>query len=162
VVPETDVDKATLTEARSKAMDYLARREYSVFELAEKLRTRGFDRAVTEVVVETLRTENLVNDERFCESLTRSRANRGYGPLRILRDLRQRGVDDAIINTTVDVNDQVWLARLQSVRERKFGESAPENPREWAKQARFLAGRGFSSDQIRQILNNRFDTDLLD
>jgi len=143
-------------------MDYLARREYSVFELAEKLRTRGFDPDVAEIVVETLRTENLVNDQRFCESLTRSRASRGYGPLRILRDLRQRGVDDAIINATVDVNDPAWLARLKNIRERKFGESSPESPREWAKQARFLAGRGFSSEQIRQILNNRFDPDFLD
>jgi len=159
---EAEFEQTELKQIRVKAMDFLARREYSVFELKEKLTDRGFDSNTIRIVVDKLQAENLVNDERFCESLTRSRANRGFGPLRILRDLRQRGVDQAIIDAAVDAADGVWLERLKSVRDRKFGESAPENPKEWAKQARFLSGRGFSSEQISQLLNNRFDCDAYD
>lgn len=146
-------------EIRKKAMDYLSRREYSVFELTEKLTSRGFDAGAVEESVETLRLENLVDDNRFCESMTRSRINKGHGPLRILRDLRSKGVDSAIISSVVDVNDQLWVGRLRHVHERKYGEGGPENAREWAKRARFLASRGFTSDQIRSVLDRRFDAD---
>lgn len=149
----------TKIDIRKKAMDYLARREYSVFELSEKLKSVGFDAGIVDEAVETLRLENLVDDNRFCESMTRSRVNKGHGPLRILRDLRNKGVDGAIINSVVDVNDRLWVGRLQHVHERKYGERAPESAQEWAKRARFLASRGFTSDQIRTVLNGRFDAD---
>ncbi len=140
-------------------MDYLARREYSVFELVEKLKSLGHDGELVVEVVDALQTEKLVDDQRFCESLTRSRVNRGQGPLRILRDLRQKGVDAATVDEAVNANDQIWIDRLARVHERKYGDNRPASAQEWAKRARFLASRGFTSEQIRAVLDSRFDPD---
>jgi regulatory protein len=41
--------------------------------------------------------------------------------------------------------------RAQAVQQRKFGRP-PANAAEHAKQTRFLAGRGFASDVIRQVM----------
>ena len=43
----------------------------------------------------------------------------------------------------------LWIAVWHS----KFS-NAPCDAREWARQARFLQGRGFSSDIIRKLLKN--------
>ena len=43
------------------------------------------------------------------------------------------------------------LERARVVWRRKFP-AAPTDAREWARQARFLQGRGFASDVIRRLL----------
>ncbi len=73
-------------EARKKAMDYLARREYGHQELIDKLATAGYDADTAVSIVSVLRDENLQSDQRFSESFVQSRINQGKGPVRI-RDI---------------------------------------------------------------------------
>lgn len=135
------------------AVRMLARREHSVHELRHKLIAKGFDRRLVEDAVTQCRSKNLVSDARFVEALIHERKRRGYGPLRIQNDLRQRGIDAGLVADWLDVNDPGWLASLREVRCKKFGNQPPDDYREWARQARFLQSRGFSADQIRQVMN---------
>ena len=41
--------------------------------------------------------DGLQSDERFTEAFVRSRINQGKGPARIRADLRERGINDAVI-----------------------------------------------------------------
>ena len=61
------VESSDPVEVRKKAMDLLARREYSVYELADKLRTRGYDDDSVAEVVEELQRERLLSDERLID-----------------------------------------------------------------------------------------------
>ena len=79
-------------EARKKAMDYLARREYGHDELIAKLATAGFNADVAADVVSVLRSEGLQSDQRFSESFVQSRINQGKGPVRIRQELKERGI----------------------------------------------------------------------
>ncbi len=67
-------------EARKKAMDYLARREYGHEELVKKLATAGFETTVAADVVVILRSDGLQSDERFTNSFIQSRISLGKGP----------------------------------------------------------------------------------
>lgn len=100
-----------------------------------------------------LQREGLQSDERFTETFVHSRAERGYGPLRILRELRQKGISDALIRDYVDANDPEWQQRASRARIKRFGHQLPTNYKDKAKQSRFLQQRGFSGEQIRRVIN---------
>jgi regulatory protein len=50
------------------------------------------------------------------------------------------------------------MARARAAWSRKFS-AAPTNPKEWARQARFLQSRGFAGDIVRRLLKQPLETD---
>jgi regulatory protein len=136
-------------------MQCLARREHSRRELYNKLLDKGCPETLATEVVQRLEDESLVSDERFMESLIRVRRNRGYGPVRIRRELQEKGVAPEAIEGGLDPAGREWLEDIRRVQRKKFGARPPESFAERARQARFLQYRGFTNDQIQQILNPR-------
>jgi regulatory protein len=106
-------------------------------------------------VVGRLEAQRLLSEDRFIESFVQARRSRGYGPLRIREELRGKGVDEGSIERWVDVNNRDWLEDLRQVRRKKFGARMPVSFSERAKQARFLQYRGFTTEQIQQVLSVR-------
>jgi regulatory protein len=138
-------------ELLEQAMRWLARREYSVHELGERLRGKGYPDAEVSEVLEDLKSRGLVSDRRFAESLVRSRIERGYGPLKIAHELRAKGVDDVLVQEMLEQDEEQWTERLRAVWERRFGQP-PGDYREWARQARGLQSRGFTAEQVRRVI----------
>jgi regulatory protein len=136
-------------EARKKAMDFLARREYGQTELIKKLADKGYDRDVAEQAVVKLTADGLQSDQRFAESFVQSRINQGKGPVRIRLDLGQRGIADAVIHQAIEQSDADWRALARSVRHRKFSAALPPDFKAKAKQMQFLQYRGFEQDQVQ-------------
>ena len=136
--------------ARHAAMDLLSRREHSRQQLSEKLRVRGYDPEDIERTLDRLAAEGLQSDRRFAEAWVYQRSQKGYGPLRIRRELLERGVPEALARDALEV-DFDWQASMQEQRRRRFGEALPEDYRERMKQARFLQNRGFSADAVMRL-----------
>lgn len=136
-------------EARKKAMDFLARREYGHAELVKKLAGKGFTQEVAEQAVSKLTQEGLQSDARFAESFVRSRIDQGKGPVRIRLDLSQRGIGDAAIEIALEESGADWRLLACEQRIRKFGPDLPADFREKARQMRFLKYRGFEQDHIQ-------------
>ena len=137
-------------------MDLLARREHSFSELRLKLRRRFGEETPDEILeeaIQRLADEGLQSDLRFAESYLRLRIGAGFGPQRIRLELRERGIDDAMVNQVMAQCDEDWLARASAVYEKKFGHTLAEGPRELAKRQRFLHYRGFNPELIRQVLD---------
>ncbi len=139
-------------DPRRVALDLLARREHSAAELRRKLIRRGVAVARAGEVVAGLAGECLQSDARFTENYAASRSGRGYGPLRIIAELRQRGVSDELIARFLHAGDPDWAGRAHAVRRKRFGAEIPAGPGERARQARFLHYRGFTSEQIHGAL----------
>ncbi|MRR51321.1 MAG: recombination regulator RecX [Rhodocyclaceae bacterium] len=137
-------------DLRGRAIRLLARREHSRAELMAKLAPHGSEEEIDHVLTD-LQGSGLLSDARFAEAWVRSRATRD-GLARLRQSLRQKGIADHLIATAVDeLPDE--LGRAREVWAKKFG-AAPADAKEWAKQARFLQGRGFSVDVIRRLLKN--------
>jgi len=141
-------------EARKKAMDFLARREYGQTELIKKLADKGFDRSVAEQAVNKLTEDGLQSDQRFAEAFVQSRISQGKGPVRIRLDLGQRGVGDAAIELAIEESATDWFELARDVRLRKFGGSSPSDFKAKAKQMRFLQYRGFEQDHVQAAFNS--------
>lgn len=140
-------------EARKKAMDFLARREYGQTELIKKLADKGYDRSVAEQAVSKLTEDGLQNDQRFAEAFVQSRINQGKGPVRIRLDLGQRGVSDATIELAIEESAANWFELARDVRLRKFGTGKSSDFKAKAKQMRFLQYRGFEQDHVQAAFN---------
>ncbi len=142
---------AELTEIRKKAMDLLARREHSVFELERKLQARGYDEDAIGEAVEGLRRDRLLSDERFVEAYVHQRGNAGVGPIKIGYELRQKGIADGLIEAYLDPRDEAWDESMRHQRARRFGEAIPDDYATRVKQARFLQNRGFSPAAVMRL-----------
>ncbi|QCP48343.1 recombination regulator RecX [Trinickia violacea] len=135
---------------KARALDYLSRREYSRSELSRKLAPFVEEADALEPLLDALESEGWLSDSRFAESLVHRRAAR-MGTSRIVGELRRHSVGDALIEEVGAQLRETELARAQAVWRKKYGH-LPETPAERAKQARFLATRGFSSATIVKIL----------
>jgi regulatory protein len=139
-----------VNELRQRAVRLLARREHTRVELARKLSPHGTPEEIDTVLNELART-GLQSDARFAESYVRSQSAR-LGAARLRQALRTKGVATELIETgLVDLPDE--MERAREVWTKKFA-APPNDAREWAKQARFLQGRGFSSEVIRRLLKD--------
>ena len=139
---------------RLAAMNLLSRREHSTRELRDKLLARGYEDGEIAPALEHLSQEGLLSDERFVESFVHSRMQRGSGPVKIRAELRQRGVVDSLVEAYLDERDKIWIENGEAVRHKKFGCELPGDFKERARQARFLQYRGFTSEQIRRVLQD--------
>ena len=163
---------------KGRALQWLAQREHSRIELRGKLmlqaraeanvaalRAGGLANpegdfqnhaAVTpellaaevEALLDWLQAHRYLSEERFVESRIHARSSR-FGNLRIRQELKQHGLSPTP-EMSIDLRHSE-RERASEVRQRKFGD-APATSAERARQARFLAGRGFSADVIWQVL----------
>jgi regulatory protein len=143
------------SEVWNRALRLLARRDHSVQELQQKLRSKGAETGLIDRVLERLLQEDWLNEQRFADGFTRSRVARGEGPYRIRRELQERGVGEESIGAAMAPFEDGWFDRAVEVKERKFGAEVVEELRERAKQQRFLQYRGFSHEQIQFALQHR-------
>jgi regulatory protein len=137
-----------MSALRQRAIKLLARREHTRAELAAKLKPYGAEDEI-ETVVSELAGSGLQSDERFAESYIRSRSAL-LGASRLRQALRQKGVASELIDVHV-TELPAELDRARTVWQKKFP-AAPINRNEWARQARFLQSRGFSSQIVCAIL----------
>jgi regulatory protein len=134
-------------------MDYLARREHGRAELHMKLTKFGFGSHVSEDAIARLIEDNLQSDQRFAEAFVQSRINQGKGPARIRAELRERGLDDSLIDEGLANAGQDWCALAREVRVKKFGLCSALDFKEKARQMRFLQARGFEQDHIQSAVS---------
>ena len=140
-------------ETYGAAVRLLARREHSQVELRRKLRTRGHRPDAVERALTRLGEYGYQSDARFAESFVRSRVDRGQGRLKIVAALRERGIEDDIASALLDLGEPEWRRLATAALNKRFGDAAPAGRAEWVKRARFLAGRGFTSDVVSRVLD---------
>jgi regulatory protein len=133
-----------------RALRCLAQREHSRAELARKLGSLG-EADEVKAELDRLTELGLLSDARFADAYVRAKAAR-FGASRLRLELSRRGVNAELIAASLEDNcGDGELERARDIHRRKFAE-APQDAREWARQARFLQGRGFSSEIIRRVL----------
>jgi regulatory protein len=135
---------------KGRALGYLSRREYSRAELSRKLMPYADDADALEALLDSLEREGWLSDARFAESVLHRRASR-LGATRIVSELKRHAVGESLIEEVSTQLRETELSRARAVWQKKYGQ-LPETPAERARQARFLAARGFSMTIIGKIL----------
>lgn len=146
-----EADTNAAKEARKKALAMLARREHSGAELRAKL-SAGFPERIIAETLAALEREGWLSDDRFAEAFIRARRERGYGPVRIRAELRERGLSDELIDHHLDMRDPDWLRPLEQVWSKRFRARQGADFAERARQQRFFQARGYTAEQIRAVI----------
>jgi regulatory protein len=138
------------------AIKILMRRAHSVHEMKKALTRRCADEKLVKTVVERLKAQSLLDDERYAKQFTRFRTeSRKQGAFRIARDLRARGIPgkhiEKALKDSTEATDPAAMVRYRI--ERKLRLSRGEiSDKKIASLYRSLVAAGFPSDMIRKEL----------
>lgn len=150
---------------RTRALQCLARREYSRAELAAKLRPYAqieddFEQLQPvdlDALLDDLTERGWLSDARAATQLLHARRPR-FGTQHITHEMRQKGISDELIEQALPALKDSELATAHDVWQRKFG-TLPADAKEKARQMRFLQSRGFSLDVIFKVLRSEPDVE---
>lgn len=140
------------------ALRLLANREHSRHELLQKLRARcTCHRDHIAQLLDKLQHMGYLDDARYSAAFVRAAIGRGRGAQRIIYELREHGIDPELATQALAEAGIDWGALARQERIKKYGRKIPEAYQERARQARFLAGRGFSKEAIQAAFQNHAD-----
>jgi len=142
-----------------RAIRYLSYREHSESEIRRKLQPHAQSEAELDVTIAKLIEKNFLSNARFADGLV-TRISKGLGVNRLVQEMRQHQIDKTTITKHIKDLQPSEAKRAYEVWEKKFGELA-QDPRDLAKQIRFLASRGFDQDIIYQIVRGKTLDDSL-
>jgi regulatory protein len=148
---------------KGRALRYLAQREHSRAELERKLARHVEDQPETSAqqqistALDELAAKGLLSDQRTADSVLRSQGAR-FGSRRLRQTLQTKGLEPALVASTLQQARATELDRAREVWRRRFGAPA-EDAAGRARQMRFLAGRGFDGDVIRRVVQATPDDD---
>lgn len=153
-------------ELLHKAVQLLAQRSHSSYELNNKLRVFSQKKYIhqeyePEIVQTTIRqvidhclTKKWLNEDDFIEQYITMRARRGYGPNRIVLELQQRGIDKSAVQRTLAEQNIDWIELGLAQMLKKFRVIDKNNRQQQGKVFQFLSYKGFSQEQIKFIYSS--------
>lgn len=138
-----------------KMAKYCAYQERCVKDVVEKLKTFDIPQKEREEILHYLIDNRFVNDERFAKSFVRGKINQsGWGLNKIRYHLRQKGIDNEIIEEALQGTDEeVYRQRLIDILNTKAKTVKAENDFEKKRKlAAYAIQRGFESSLVWEVL----------
>lgn len=162
------------------AFYYLGRREHSKHELREKLLAKGCDANKVEALLTEFETEGYQSDARMTSALIKAGIAKKHGKVRIYQTIKNHRLstisstsDIAVwMDTHADFFDELmaddsddmahyavdWLTQAVAARVKKYGDTIPTDPKQKAKQLRFLQYRGYEMNVCFEALKHNLKT----
>ena len=131
-----------------------SRREYctsDVLKKAEKALEGDRDKAMQ--VLQALVADKYVDDLRYCEAYAREKSSiSGWGEVKIRYMLSAKGISrDVISQALTQIDSQKAESRLVKLMENKY-RALKDDPQWKIKLLRFGLGRGYSYDEVNEVL----------
>ena len=138
-------------------IEMLSRRDYAAGELREKLRLYGYRDEEIDPCLDRARDLRFVNDARFASYFIEERKRRGWGRVKIERELKMRGVslDDIPDYPDAYFSEDEDLERAVALLGRK---RVPES-RAYEKLVRHLMSKGFAYSVAAEATRRRLAED---
>lgn len=135
---------------KGRALRLLSQREHSRLELERKLAEHETQPGQLAQALDELQARGFISEERVVESVIHRRAGK-LGTARVKQELAAKGLSGEAVTEAMEQLRGTELARAREVWRRKFGEPATD-PKEKARQIRFLVSRGFAAEVVRKIV----------
>ncbi|MFQ5582708.1 MAG: regulatory protein RecX [Mariprofundaceae bacterium] len=149
-------------QAYAYAVRLLSRREYCEAEIRTRLIAREYPSACIAEVLQCLKQDDYLNEQRFAASFLRMRLQRGDSLWLAAAKARQRGVQEAVLSQAMDEAERKFDAEasctmLLSKRDphgRRFSDE-----KIWQRQARYLRNKGFDTATILRAMKMKSGTE---
>ena len=147
----------TPAQALSALAALCSRGEQAESDLREKLRKWEVSPPDADRIIQRLKEENFLSDERYARAFVRDKARfNGWGRIKIAHALRQKHIDSQWIELALadEIDEAAYhdtLIRLMQGKLRSVASREPQAAR--AALLRFAASRGFESDLCYRCLD---------
>jgi len=159
--------------AHDLALKYLSTRDRTMLEMRKYLASKEVPEAEIEECLEYLSECGLIDDEDYCERYILYGMEKGRGPIRLEKELTEKGVPPDIVKMALEAHfgsegeREAALYQVQRLLKNRSEESeypedwvfyeenpkpVPLNEKELARIGRRLASQGFHSHVIYEIL----------
>ncbi len=140
---------------KGRALRLLSQREHSRQELERKLAGHETEPGQLAKALDELQARGFISEARVIESVIHRRAGK-LGTSRVRQELAAKGLSGEAVAQALEGLRETELARAREVWTRKFGEPAGD-PKEKARQIRFLVSRGFAAEVVRRVVQGADD-----
>ncbi|GAB1475605.1 hypothetical protein MASR2M70_04370 [Bacillota bacterium] len=144
-------------DAHDLAMKYLAHRDRTSKEIRDHLTAKGVQTAAISECLKYLTRGGYVNDEEYCGKYILYSMDKGRGPLRIIKELSDKGVPSDFIDPAIE--EHFGGDGERNAAEKVVGkllgpewENSQMSEKDVARIGRQLASRGFHSHVIYEIV----------
>lgn len=135
-----------------------ARREYCRFDLDVKLRRYELEEKEREEILKSLVRDGFLDDSRYARAFVRDKtALNGWGPVKVRMALRQKRIDDTIIDGYLgEIPGEKTRSKLESLLRSKAGRVKEDEARVAvkAKLTRFALSRGFDYGMVIDVVDD--------
>lgn len=176
LLSQVEIEKLHIPDRETRylrwlAFYYLSKKELSRHELKTKLIAKDCDPQAVDELLDEFVQKGYQSDTRFATMLVRETVRKGRGVRYLTDSLKKAGLDvkdfggmdeliamsdvDSVADGTIldddnkgdDRDDEInWLKLAVEARCKKYGNTIPKDPKEKARQLRFLQYRGFDAD----------------
>jgi len=149
--------------AKTVVLKYITTRFRSEKEVREHLKKKGVDKDIIDIVVDSLKKENYINDELFTDMFINDKINLTMeGPSKIIKELNELGIrGDIIIDKMDKYTDDIEIEKINKIIDKQI--KSNHNKSNFIlknKIHNYLVNNGYSSTLSSQCLNSKtFDSD---
>ena len=134
---------------KGRALRLLSQREHSRVELERKLAAHEEEPGTLAQALDELQAKGFISEARVIESVIHRRASK-LGTARVQQELAAKGLSSQAVTEALDQLRSTEFERAREVWSRKF-EAPATDPKERARQMRFLLSRGFMAEVVRKV-----------
>ena len=147
-----------INKARNKALQYIAKKMRSSFEVQQKLRQFGYPLSVIEGIVQEFRDKQYIDDRDYAETFTRDFLKfKEAGVFKLKKSLQQKGIAANLIEQTIEkyFSSEQQLQKARRLAEKKL-QLIKEKEKKKERIYRYLIQKGFENSVVAQTLNDLF------
>ncbi len=147
------LENVVFAKAKMTALSYLSYKDRSKREVIRKLKEKGFTKLVTKKTLEFLISYGYINDLQFSVKYVKERVcSKGYGKYKVVRELREKGVADEIIERVL-----IDIEKYEEETALKFGRKKAKKLdlteyKDKQKLYAYLQRRGYSYEVIKAVI----------
>jgi regulatory protein len=145
-------DTAEEDKAYMRALDLLARRPRSKWEMEQYLKRKDYDNSVITKLLNRLSNGELLDDKKFAESWVLSRRLlKNMSKRRLLQELQQKKISEQIISEVLEADETDELDVLKEIIQKKQTQTRYQDKQ---KLIAYLLRQGFSFSDVKSVLGN--------
>lgn len=143
---------AVLDKANMRALDYLARRPRSEWEVRDYLKRKDYDSPTIDIILNKLSEYGYIDDVKFAQSwITSRRMLKPTSLRRLQQELMQKHVSRDVINQAFETDEGDERSALQELVEKKQQQTRYQDEQ---KLIAYLLRQGFNYGDIKTVLQD--------
>lgn len=144
-------DTAEEDKAYMRAIDLLARRQRSIWEMEQYLKRKKYDSRVIRTILNRLSNKGLLDDKKFAESWVYTRRLlKSVSKRRLLQELQQKKISNHIISEVLEADETDEQDVLKEIIHKKKSQSRYQDEQ---KLIAYLLRQGFNYSEVKAALS---------